>query len=435
VTKTKAFGLVAIYTLLASGLLVVALRDDAAGTGQNLVADVLIAALVTVAIRELYFVRDRRHFLQSYRSVHDGALEELSEVDAHYLALRRWADVTLPDDRDRAKDVSFSLTLDGIPFRTPPLGLEQIVPHLRRIVSEYGAIDPSSFVEGLRAKAAKVAAGVQAIAEEVDEWRRPSDERWLAFLCDETADDAASRRAWADRVHRHLHTIREDAAEVQNDAWRLRQFLTEGYAPQAVAARRFPEPFAPWLLRLSVALGACALLVAVASLAAPSKFPAGFGDGTLNNLLSAGVAAFVAAALATWDRFNASRRVILRSAHPVADVLYALQMAMGAMGSSDDARREDLQTAATVVRDRVNQLQHVTPDPQMGRFADDFIRQIDLAVARSAEDDVVAVSRDTLQSLGLEDWRPPSDAAMGLVDAARNLGDRVTELFMRGRSL
>lgn len=430
-SRARVVTAVTLSFLGASLLLYAAVREDATGTAENLAADVLTIAVVTVAVRELVVSVERRRFLASYSPLYAEVLSALARQEEHYEELVRWASQRSTDSTSGGwPDLDF--VLEGSKFGVAP-DMSSLDRGLRSMAADYGAIDLSPIVARFQQHSADASRafglawdGVRALRR----WQDPFEVR---------GDDVEIRSQQQERVattDQAMAGVARSAQSSLQDLEYLRAGLTEPYEPRVTGARFHPEPFARWLLALTICLGAICLGALVMCYLSPRSFPDHFARATVDNVLAASVAASIGAGLAAGSRFTASRRVLIRAARPGARLLASLTWINGALGMKpEDERAQVLKTVAHEVRDCVNQLQHVVPDARLDRYADDFLIEVEAALGRPSAQDYLDVSPENMAALGLSGLRPPSPPTIRLVMASAHLGSRVSDLYFKRRSL
>jgi hypothetical protein len=409
-----------------------AVRENVLGTMENLVADVLAGAVLMVIIREIIVARERRRFLANYCPIYRDIFEAIDHQCEHYSAMVTWASRRVTE-KTVDSVAGLDLTLDSVKFGFAP-DIETLEAELQALTSDYGTVDFSHLLAELRHHC-DTALSVHAEAQ-----TRLKDLRRGRPLFPVAESDALEhcqhRRAAVELLTRDMDRLEHDAQTPLRDLERIKDRLRDSYVPHVAVARYHPEPFVPWLLVLIVLLAALCVGAMTVAYIAPRALPSNFGPATLDNLLAAGVAGFVAAAVATGQRFTTSRRLLVRALPPGMRLLRTLTHIGRSLGMApDEDRARLLRAIAGDVRDCVNQLQHVIPDASLGRYADDVLAEIDAALARPSDQDHLDVPMERMTALGMPGVRPPSPAAMRLVMASSHLGSRVTEIYIRQRPL
>jgi hypothetical protein len=396
---------------------------DAVGTVENLIADGLTVAVVTVSVRQALLVRDRRGMAKDVRERHDDLVEELGRQKEHYAAIVQWAKASseqgVTDDYSRWLD----LVLDGARLAVAP-STERFRVGWRLMVTEYGAPDMAPFFDRFDERALAVDQARALAAEALDTSR--SQPRLDVVFDRPGLTEAAA--APATDLSSALEAVRSRATACLDNLALFEDELQSGAAPESVARRTFPDPLPHGMAIGALVLGVVCATVLGASYAFAARFPDDFGPGVADNLLSAVVVTFAGAGVAVIGRARRRRHTLRRAAVPGQHLLNTMTHVSAALGMSPADERETLlRSVAMVVRDRVNQLQFILPDARLAADAADLLAALDAAITRPAAEDQVVVGGPE----GPVVTGAPSPAALDLLLAAGRVSTRVVDVYMQ----
>ena len=352
--------------LVAVDLAVWAVRHDAAGTAENLIADVLLAAAAAVGFR-MFAVRRAR--AQESRDLSDA----LDEVRSRFAVLQEqvegaksWSVRRLQrtDDTDELRDLKIAQDRPWGKFEESA----RLTEAVEDLAAEHGTIDVAPLVEQIAARYAvmwEAMGPVDAALDRPKSWRQmpsgpgsgasaPPDGKFL---------DAAEINAVLEALHTTVVPVADDVAL-------LRRVLDEGYPPGQTAEKMLPDDFPLGIAISAFALGAVALLTWIVSAVRPEHFPNDFSSGILGNVLPGCVGLAVGAGVATVTEYAVRRSRAQRSIDAVNRVTMACTgFAFYVSMAPDDIDFEGLRASALVISDCVNQLQHVKADARLQRYS------------------------------------------------------------------
>src|SRR5215467_3033968 len=126
VTRYQAIVLATACIAVAVGFLVVGLLMNTDGISQNLVANVLTAAVVTVTVREIIIRHTRRQFGLEFSADRADALRTITDLTDYDRKLATWASHRFAHDKDLdwrpwSKDVDWIWSV-APPYWTPQTG-------------------------------------------------------------------------------------------------------------------------------------------------------------------------------------------------------------------------------------------------------------------------------------------------------------------------
>jgi hypothetical protein len=208
--RTRATLTVVLFAGGAAALLWAAVYQDESGAAQNLIADVLVAAVATVAFREFVVGRTRRQFKQVYADDFDLVLMLLDSELKHFREVEQWSSRQLPrsDERAAMEAVRRDLRLDGAGHLIPR-DTSQLALRLERLAADYGTVDFSGFLAKLETQITDSTEGLDA-AHRVLEALHDTD--LLAVLKTESDDDRARRLELTDVANGKLNDVQRAAA-------------------------------------------------------------------------------------------------------------------------------------------------------------------------------------------------------------------------------
>jgi hypothetical protein len=382
----------------AAAMLAGALWFDVRSTIANVIADVVIAAAVTVAWLAYKLSRDRRRYATEVRAAVEPLREQLSYLEA-YVAdhAARSADLSVPADRyddwydDNPNPYKF-LDRDWPPVRPerldvnsdlPPSSEGELLATFDALRSGYAGPDLTQELAELASAAAGAPQAWELFVERFNKMEALRPEPLApglpvdgALLRESQPQEEAYRKAA--EPAREIATVlgeQRDAIEAVLDP--LRTALTEGYNPTKLAQRDTPDPFPRWVIHTAIA----AATGAVAAWALGYAL-ADFGPDVTDGVLVGLAAVATGVGLTGIATHLAGQRLIREAEAPRA------QLAAAATTLLDSARPDGepktsltaLRSARNELRAAVHQLQHIQPNPRLDTYGDLTIDLIDCLI-------------------------------------------------------
>src|SRR6266571_6529652 len=152
----------------AGVLLYIAFGEDVVGTVQNLIADVLSAAVATVALRQLFVMRARRRLAAEFATPYQDALKLLEIQERHYKSVAAWAAKGL-------EAISETMMRNGRYGLSYPLSADLLQARLRSLEANYGTLTFRHVASRLCAAKEIVDARMataDSIFDRADNWKR-----------------------------------------------------------------------------------------------------------------------------------------------------------------------------------------------------------------------------------------------------------------------
>jgi hypothetical protein len=386
--------------MLAATILAGAIVFDASSTLANVVADVFLAATLTVLARTLLLSRDRRRYAREAARALAPLRRQTAPIEAYLSSLVRDAERLSqyrdPDDwyevyenmwdpfapwRSEDEETSGRPTHPGPERDAPPARRDDLVAAFEAVRSGYGGPD-------LSAELAEAAAAVDAAQtvwadlagrfNAIEALRPPQLFPGLPVSGDAMRDRRAQTAAYRDAFHaaeesfaratRHLRRHRDAVIDLE------RRLATE-YEPERLARRDTPDPFPRWVWRSALAAAAAA--------AAVWAWLARSGSGQIarditDNVLVGAAAAATGVALAAIAQRLADERVAREGAPPrrrVVEAIETLRQVADARTSAEQVAR--IRAAKTQLRTMVHELQHIAPNPRLDIYGDLAVEAVD----------------------------------------------------------
>jgi hypothetical protein len=375
----------AVATLVLAG----AIALDPVATVENVIADALIAATLTVLYRAYARARARRQYAAEATEARRPFLDRLSAIDSHFRehhgsAVRLAEPAGMDDWFD-------DLTAAVDPFgheepRPRSLDPEPALPEVAELQAAFDALHagyPGADVTVELQQLATAVASVEpttwkTFAEQYNarepltpgpllpslapneagfEYRRVQHEAYAAYAA-VTLRDAA-------------RALDEQNAVVQRIATRVRSRLATD-SPAELAARYTDDPFPSWVR--SVAVGVAAL----SSLAwALAYLVSDVGPAITDNVLVGLAAASAGAGLAALAVRVAREQMRRRAAQPLRDLDEAVTAVRERTSVPRSERAAVLRLHRDQLRDSVHRLQHIACHPRLDTYGDLVVDLID----------------------------------------------------------
>jgi hypothetical protein len=395
---------------VAAALLAVAVWYQPAGTAANVIADVVLAATLTISVRAYLLHRDRKRYATEARQARRPLEERLHRITEYLWAQHgQAAKLAIPGPRIDWYDYSPLDTGDPLnPFALPPIRPEQLDasdltppateadlltafdtfrsgypgPDLSRDLRELAkAVATAPEAWAMFAKQYNVA---EALAPEplMPGWPVDADAYRELHVPKEAAYHEAARP-----LKELAEGLQKQRAAIDDQVAALRVKLDDGYHPRDLARRDTPDPFPRWVLQGAIAVGAAAALAWGLSLLFDN-----LGRDVTDNVL-VGLAAFATGVgLTAIAGHLAEQRVLREAREPRAAVLRAITtLEVADHPAVDPGARAAVRGARGELRRGLHELQYISPDPRLDSFGDLAVDRIDawLAAAEPDEDERV----------------------------------------------
>jgi hypothetical protein len=323
---------------------------DLLGTVSNLVADVLIGSAIVLVVRAVLLRRARAAVVDEVSQDRSHGMEAVREFaqEIELAARGLFAASTL---HGNWSDPMFVLNEEGFHWRC-----DYLRANLRVLAGHHGGLDLGRHLEAMIARSSRMWPLVQGVRA--------------------AAGTHDADRSVIERLPEELH-------DIVSDLRRLEALIGDSYDPRGIAVLRHPDQFPTWLRRLFWVFGVTAGVAWGAFYLLPGTIPRSVADGTTNNVLTAGAAALVGAALAFVAQTSIRRRKI-RSAHPYFLAVVRACYLLGAWleGNVRGDAEELLGLVAEAIDRNVERLQHILPDPLASRYKRDLLAEIGQFPAR-----------------------------------------------------
>lgn len=408
-TRTKVTAAAALSG--AAALLAVALRYDSAGTAANVIADVFLAGVLTVVVREYLLKRDRRRYATEARHAQQPLRARLHEID-DYLRSRHasavalavpagptdWADFLPGGDAWDPYEAAFNP--DWPPSRPgqietnlvpPPTTEADLLTVFDALRSGYPGPDLTAELKELARTAQAAPACWAAFAEHYNAMEALAPGRLIPGLpvdSDAMRDihepQEAAYVAAADPVKELAELLDEQHAAIQVLLTRLETELHGGYAPDDLASRSTPEPFPRWIV-----LGGVAAMI-TSALAWAVGFRIGqLGSDVTDNVL-VGFAAFATGIGLAAIAGHLAEQHALSKAHEPRILFMATAAALEAAEhpGADAEAAAALRAARGELRSAVHQLQHIASNARLDTYGDLAVDRIDAWLASTEPNEV-----------------------------------------------
>jgi hypothetical protein len=420
----RTFLLTLCLAVVVAVLTWLALRQDTAGLVANVVADLLVVALLTVAFRTWLVKRARRSLSGDLTEQLDDALtwvrllyEELRRV--REWSSRRWR---TPDDSSYLSAHSRSYGF----IDTFPNDVTTTEVRLERLAAEHGVIDMVPILHRFRDKREALFSAIANVHTELE-----ALEAELGDSLERLFMEKDPSVATVNRVNDGLQEVEAAATAALDDLEVIIDVLERGYQPTEVAARRIALPFPRWAQVTTVGLATVGAIVFVASVLVPEAFPEDFAEAIRSNVLAGFIAAVIAAAVAVLAAHSRKKATLRQAAWPYQRIANGCLALVNVLNGEKPPERKILEAIVQEIRDSVNLLQHVKPDAELHKYAellteavDEYIK-VQFALHLEGEPVVLGV---------LKGLRPPTPRALRLLELSHRLSHRALEVYIEGRA-
>lgn len=428
VTRIRLSVWVLSYTVAAALLLAWAIRLDAFGTVSNLIADVLVGALISLIIHSLLLRRKRQRIERELSTLRADALDMLDQALEYHEKLDVWA--TRAIDREDTLG-EFAWLMDHPSWLVDWHQLQAI---LWQLAADHGTVDFEPVLRRLIERHAAAMEQDSIVRAKLTALRGFDTSSSLFSLVPLTPEEATKRAVYIAEAKTTLATLRDLLPPIISDVTLLNQTVEQGYMPVHFSALRHPDPYPMWLRNVMWLTVSISLMLWGATYLLRSYFPAGLADGTTNNVLSAATAGFVGAVFAVIAKFGESRNTLIAAHLPYAQLAQALNVFLHAFDQSIADPKAVLREIATIVAGTVNQLQHVYADARLAQYSNELIAEIEHVVNGPSWEVYLDVDAETLRRLCLpEDSRVPTQQTMRLATMAMRLSERAFDIYIHGR--
>jgi hypothetical protein len=410
--------------LAAAGVARWALRDDAIGTFENFIADILLTAAATVGLRMFAVRRARAQESRDLNNALNNVRDRFAALREQIQGTRSWSTrrIDQTDDTDGLRDLRLAQDRPWVKWEDWTCLTESV----EDLAAEHGTIDLAPFVERIAGRYAVVweAVGVVDAALDRPERSRP---RLRGFAAER--DVPPDKFLDAEEINAALAALHASVVPVAEDVSLLSRALDEGYPPEQTAAGMLPDEFPLGIMIAALFFGAVALVTWTISAVLPQRFPNGFSSAILGNFLPGCVALAVGAAVAAVTGNMVRRRRAQRSIAAVSGLKEACDGFIFSVSKPPEQIDFDgLRSAGVVIGDCVNQLQHVMTDARLQRYSFLLLRSINAFL-----DGKLQGSWDLTFNLAGRTYRTPTPDGMRLVVLADRVSTRTRQVYFSRR--
>jgi hypothetical protein len=409
--------------LVAAGVAVWALHDDVAGTFENFIADIMLAAAAAVGFRMVVVRRARDRESRDLSNALNDVRDWLAMLQEHVQGARSWSARRLAqtDDTRELLDLMFDQDRPRVKWDL----WAHLTESVEDLAAEHGTIDFAPLVERI---AAKYAVMWEAVGVVDTGLKRPERPRPLLPGFEPLELGAPPDGGFLDaaEVNSALETLHKVVVPVADDVSLLSRGLDEGYPPEQTAAKMLPDDFPLAISIAALALGAVALLIWVISAVRPETFPRGFSSAILGNFLPGCVGLAIGGAVAAVTGYLVRRNRAQRSKVAVsALVLACAGFVFSVSKPPEQIDIDGLRPAAVEISGCVNQLQHVRADARLQRYSFLLLRSINAFL-----DGKLKASLDLTFDLRGTPYRVPTPSGSRLATLAGRVSTRTRQIYL-----
>ena len=405
----------------------IAIRIDALGTASNLIADVLIGAAVALVVRWLVVLRARKQFERKLFDDRQRALDQLNKFLMYNQELLAWAELSVQVEPD-PDSPRWHWSLDKPYWH----GVWHLMSDpLQTLSTEYGGTGLSRALAPLRRGYDAAKQQCDLIGGKVEAISKLESSTFLYWEVGLSAEDAAERTRLADEANRDLAELRRLVPSVIADVEQLIKLTENNYDPRAFSERRYPDPFPGWLRNLAWCVSGISALFFLAVLTFHSHLQKDLAAGTVDNVLSAAVAALVGAALAVLSQSHAQNSVRDAVKIPYAQLTIALRALIFGYDNPEVDYKKLLKEVSEIVDDTINQLQHVLPDARLAQYAEELLKQINKILNDPTYKPYRILDAETKAKYAAG-INPPMPDTEKLIDLSSKMSFRAFEIYNYG---